>query len=108
MGRNKICEREMMRYYLGYYGWIPAIITVVAALIDVTGYLPGFVGKVITLVVACLAFVSLWLQRPEKEQTEKVFNAMHVPSPSFPHCVWFLSKIRIRLIILKAKKLVKH
>ena len=97
--------RRMMRYYLGYYGWIPAIITVVAALIDVTGYLPGFVGKVITLVVACLAFVALWLQRPEKEPTEKTLNSMQVASPSFLRCVWFLSKIEIRLIIRKVKKL---
>lgn len=99
------CHR-MMRYYLGYYGWIPAIITVGAALIDVTGRLPSLVGKVITLVVACLAFVSLRLQQPEKDPTEKTLNSMRVPSPSFPHCVWFLSKIRIRLIIRQTKQLI--
>jgi hypothetical protein len=60
------CHR-MMRYYLGYYGWIPAIITVGAALVDVTGRLPSHVGKVNTVVVACLAFVSLRLQKPVSE-----------------------------------------
>jgi hypothetical protein len=77
-----------------------------AAVVDITGLLPSLVGKWITLVVALLTFISLRLQKPEKETIEKVLNSAHVPSPSFPHCVWFLSKIKIRLIIRKSKRLI--
>lgn len=89
------CHR-MMKYYLGYYGWIPAIITALAAAVDVSGILPSVAGKIITLFIALLSLGTLWLQKPEKDENIALLESMQVKSPSFIGCVWYLSKYRLR------------
>lgn len=86
IARGQRCGR-MMRYYLGYYGWIPAILAILAAIADATGYLPTVVGKLITLFIAILSLGSLWLQKPEKDEAINTLKELGVNPPSFVECV---------------------
>ena len=89
------CHR-MTKYYLGYYGWVPAIIAVLAATVDVSGILPSVAGKIITLFIALLSLGTLWLQKPEKDENTNLLESMQVKSPSFIECVGYLSRYRLR------------
>ncbi len=95
---------RMMKYYLGYYGWIPASIAVIGALVDMTGYLPMVAGKAITLVIAVLALIALFLQKPEKDEITKTLEGLRQPSPSFPESAWYLFKYWLRRSLVRGKR----
>lgn len=95
---------RMMKYYLGYYGWIPAIIITIAALVDLVGFLPSFVGKAITFGVAVLSLIALTLQKPEKAVQTKTLEGLKVPSPSFPESAWYMFKYWLRKSLVRMKQ----
>ena len=106
--RNEIVEYQkhsrMMKYYLGYYGWVPAIIVTIAALVDLVGYLPPVTGKVITFGVAVLSLIALTLQKPEKAVQTKTLEGLKERSPSFPESAWYMSKYWLRKSLVRMKQ----
>jgi len=80
--RNRTLK-EIQRYQrwqrrLKYcFAWVPAILTLIIAIIDALGYLPSTWGKWIIVVIAFLSFISLWIAIPQKDITTKTLDNMN-------------------------------
>ena len=69
--------QRKLKYWLAWYAWIPAILTLIFAIIDAFGCLPPTWGKWITVAIALVSFIGLWIAIPQKDSTTKTLDSMN-------------------------------
>lgn len=69
--------QRRLKYWFVWYAWVPAILTLILAIVDALGYLPPTLGKWIIVIIAFLSFVSLWIAIPQKDITTKTLDTMN-------------------------------
>ncbi len=68
-------RQRSLKYYLAWFAWVPVVLTLIVAIIDVVGLLPSW-GKWIVVAGAFLSFVNLWFVVPQKDKVTKLLDSM--------------------------------
>ncbi len=69
--------RQRLKQWFAPHAWIPALLVFAFALIDALGYLPSSWSKWITVALAVLTFLTLFIDRkPVKSESERTLDQM--------------------------------